>query len=133
MAFQKGQSGNPAGRPKGVTDRRQAIQGLLMPDAPELVSKAVEKALEGDSMLLKACLDKLIPNCRQQTRVTVEGSGDESTPEKGRSVVRELCDGSLALEEGRLLMEVLTLQSRLEEQNELNRRIEALEQAHGLN
>lgn len=133
MAFQKGQSGNPAGRPKGVTDRRQAIQGLLMPDAPELVSKAVEKALEGDSMLLKACLDKLIPNCRQRTRVTVEGSGDESTPEKGRSVVRELCDGSLALEEGRLLMEVLTLQSRLEEQNELNRRIEALEQAHGLN
>ena len=133
MAFQKGLSGNPAGRPKGVTDRRQAIQGLLMPDAPELVSKAVEKALEGDSMLLKACLDKLIPNCRQRTRVTVEGSGDESTPEKGRSVVRELCDGSLALEEGRLLMEVLTLQSRLEEQNELNRRIEALEQAHGLN
>ena len=133
MAFQKGQSGNPAGRPKGVTDRRQTIQDLLMPDAPELVSKAVEKALEGDSMLLKACLDKLIPNCRQRTRVTVEGSGDESTPEKGRSVVRELCDGSLALEEGRLLMEVLTLQSRLEEQNELNRRIEALEQAHGLN
>ena len=133
MPFQKGESGNPTGRPKGVPDRRQLVRDMLMPEAPKLVEAAVKRALEGDSVMLKACLDKLIPNCRQRTRVTVEGSGDESTPEKGRSVVRELCDGSLALEEGRLLMEVLTLQSRLEEQNELNRRIEALEQAHGLN
>ena len=84
-------------------------------------------------MMLKACLDKLIPNCRQQTKVTVEDNGDDSTPEKGRTVLRELCRGTLALEEGRLLMEVLAIQTKLEEQNELAKRIEALELAHDIN
>ena len=103
-----------------------------MPDAPKLVEAAVQCALNGDTVMLKACFDKLIPNCRQQTRVTVDSTVDKSTPEKGRAVLHELCGGALALEEGRLLMEVLAIQAKLEEQDELAKRVEALEQTHGI-
>ena len=50
MPFVKGQSGNPAGRPPGISDRRSVVKELLLPEAPKLVAKAVELALEGDSV-----------------------------------------------------------------------------------
>jgi len=34
-----GQSGNPAGRPKGIKDRRTELRGMLLESAPELVAK----------------------------------------------------------------------------------------------
>ena len=41
MPFQKGESGNPTGRPTGVPDRRQLVRDMLMPEAPKLVEAAV--------------------------------------------------------------------------------------------
>ncbi len=45
--FKKGQSGNPAGRPKGIKDRRVKYRELLEQHTPALVSKTVELALGG--------------------------------------------------------------------------------------
>ena len=39
--FKKGQSGNRAGRPKGIKDRRVKYRELLEPHAQALVKKAV--------------------------------------------------------------------------------------------
>jgi hypothetical protein len=75
MPFQKGTSGNPAGRPKGVPDRRHLVRDLLIPEAPNLISKAVQLALQGDTVMLKACLDKLIPNARPVTDVRFREDG----------------------------------------------------------
>lgn len=132
MPFQKGESGNPAGRPKGIPDRRQLLRDMLLPEAPKLVEAAIQRALNGDTALLKSCLDKLIPNCRQQTRVNVETTDGDSATQKGRNLVRGLYSGGLALEEGRMLMEILAIQAKLEEQEELAKRIDLLEQAHGI-
>jgi len=66
MAFQKGQSGNPAGRPKGSRDKRTELRELLEPHAEELVLRAVNMALEGDITALKMCLDRLIPAYRSE-------------------------------------------------------------------
>ena len=49
MSFQKGESGNPAGRPRGA--RNQAtllIQNLLADDAEAIGRKAIEMAKAGD-------------------------------------------------------------------------------------
>ncbi|CAJ0691643.1 hypothetical protein KXR69_16090 [Ralstonia holmesii] len=56
MAFQKGQSGNPAGKPKGAKDKRTALRELLQPHAEQLVQKAVKLALDGDTTALSAQL-----------------------------------------------------------------------------
>lgn len=64
MAFVKGRSGNPLGRPVGSTDKRTALRELLEPHAENLVNKVVELALQGDVTAIKICLDRLIPTVK---------------------------------------------------------------------
>jgi hypothetical protein len=59
--FRKGQSGNPAGRPRGsVNSATRAAAALLDGEAEALTRKAVELALNGDPMALRLCLERII-------------------------------------------------------------------------
>jgi len=59
--FEKGRSGNPAGRPRGCRNRStEAARLLLQGEAEALARKAVELALGGDPVALRLCLDRLI-------------------------------------------------------------------------
>jgi uncharacterized protein DUF5681 len=65
--FEKGTSGNPAGRPPGARSRTTlAAQALLDGEAEALTRKAVELALGGDLMALRLCLERVIPLRRGQ-------------------------------------------------------------------
>jgi hypothetical protein len=65
--FEKGQSGNPSGRPRGIRKRAtQTMQGLLDGEAQALTRKAVELALEGDTSALRMCLDRIGPPRRER-------------------------------------------------------------------
>ena len=60
--FQKGQSGNPDGRPKGSRNATTlALESLLDGEAEALTRKAVELALAGDIAALRLCLDRVLP------------------------------------------------------------------------
>ncbi len=61
MAFQKGQSGNPSGRPQGALNKRAQLAKLLEPHAETLINKVLELALNGDSNALRLCIERLIP------------------------------------------------------------------------
>jgi Family of unknown function (DUF5681) len=62
MQFQKGQSGNPAGRPRGSRNRASIrMQEMLEHKAEELVTKVVELAMAGNIGALRLCLDRLVP------------------------------------------------------------------------
>lgn len=82
MSFQKGQSGNPEGRPKGTKDKRTELRELLQPHAPALVEKAVELALQGDTTALKMCLDRIIPVMRSVEITANQHENYESLVEK---------------------------------------------------
>ena len=59
--FQKGQSGNPDGRPKGIRNATTlALETLLDGQAEALTPKAVELALAGDMAALRLCLDRIL-------------------------------------------------------------------------
>lgn len=65
--FQKGQSGNPDGRPKGSRNATTlALETLLDGQAEALTQKAVELALAGDMAALRLCLDRILPPRRDR-------------------------------------------------------------------
>lgn len=60
--FEKGQSGNPAGRPKGSRNAMTVtLEILLDGQAEALTNKAVEMALAGDMAALRLCMDRILP------------------------------------------------------------------------
>jgi hypothetical protein len=60
--FPKGQSGNPAGKPKGARNRATlAAEALLEGEAEALTRKAIDLALAGDVTALRLCLERLLP------------------------------------------------------------------------
>ena len=59
--FEKGRSGNPAGRPRGSRNRAsRAMQQQLDGESDALTRKAVELALDGNTTALRLCLDRLL-------------------------------------------------------------------------
>ncbi|GJD53812.1 hypothetical protein OPKNFCMD_6590 [Methylobacterium crusticola] len=60
--FERGQSGNPAGRAKGSRNRATlALEALLEGEAECITRKAIEMALAGDTVALRLCMERLIP------------------------------------------------------------------------
>jgi hypothetical protein len=65
--FQKGQSGNPNGRPKGSRNAATlALETLLDGQATALTQKAIDLALAGDMAALRLCLDRILPPRRDR-------------------------------------------------------------------
>jgi uncharacterized protein DUF5681 len=68
MTFQKGQSGNPAGRPPGARNRATMIVEQLFDDeAADLTRTAITQALQGDAAALRICMDRIAPLRRERT------------------------------------------------------------------
>ena len=63
--FEKGRSGNLAGRPRGsMTRATKSAASMLDGEAEALTRKAVELALGGDASALRLCLERLLGPCR---------------------------------------------------------------------
>ena len=68
IPFKPGQSGNPKGRPKGSRNRvTQFCDALLDGQGEAIVAKALQKALEGDSPMLREMLHRVAPRRREDT------------------------------------------------------------------
>lgn len=127
--FEKGESGNPSGRPPGIRDKRTAMRDLLLPHAPELVAKVVEMAKAGDATALRICLDRLIPPAKaKDDPVTLPGIAD-SIGDNTRVVVKALAEGELTPDEALTILQAMASQTRIIEADEIEKRIAALEQA----
>jgi hypothetical protein len=65
--FPKGESGNPAGRPRGSKNRATRAAELLFDgEAAALTRKAIEMALAGDPAALRLCLDRTVAPRRER-------------------------------------------------------------------
>jgi hypothetical protein len=128
--FEPGQSGNPNGRPKGSRNRvTLAIEALIHGQGEALGAKAVEKALEGDSSLLRALLRTLVPTRRDQTvefeLPKVETSADVLA---ASSAVLAACSrGEISPNEASEIMALISTHVRTLEFAELEARLTALE------
>lgn len=127
--FQKGQSGNPSGKPKGAKDKRTALRSMFEQHKDVLIKTVIDKAKAGDSTALRICLDRLVAPMRSNP---VRIAGFTGTlAERGEAVMAAIAAGGIAAEEGSALMSMLQAQARLVEATDLEERIAALEQRLG--
>jgi hypothetical protein len=127
MKYQKGESGNPAGRPKGIPDKRSALRTLLEPHAEELVQKVVDLAKQGDTAALRICIDRLIPAVKAKDTPVEIGDLDGSLADQGRTVLDALSTGTITPDEANALMQAVAAQARIVEVDELEKRVAELE------
>ena len=72
MTFHKGESGNPAGRPRGSRNRTTVLmQSLLEANAEAIARKAIDLATGGDLTAIRICFDRLVP-ARKDDAVALE-------------------------------------------------------------
>lgn len=125
--FKKGQSGNPKGKPKGARDKRTALRELLQPHAPQLVAKAVELALEGDTTALRICVDRVIPALPAESPpVRIKADSNDVT-KSGAAVLQQAFDAEISPSVAQQLLRSLHTQSQIVNIDEVVKRIEALE------
>ncbi len=126
--FKKGQSGNRAGRPKGIKDRRVKYRELLEPHAKVLVKKAVQLALDGDTTALRLCLDRIIPTIRAKDEPIAVGSLKGTLTEQGQAIIQAMGSGSLVPSEATTVLHALAAQARITELEVLEQRLRTLEE-----
>ena len=108
--FEPGQSGNPAGRPKGSRNKMTLLaEQLLDSSGEQIVNKVIEKALAGDSSALNLCFGRLMP--KRERSVTFDLPPID-TPQDLRAasaaVVQNCQDGTLSPHEALKVMAVIS-------------------------
>jgi hypothetical protein len=128
--FEPGQSGNPNGRPKGARNQvTRVVEALIDGQGEALGAKAVEKALDGDSPMLRALLSTLVAPRRERT-VEFELPKIESATDavKASSAVITACAaGELSPHEATEIMGLISTHVRTIEVAELEARLSAVE------
>jgi Family of unknown function (DUF5681) len=129
--FKKGQSGNPAGCPKG---RRHSVtimaEQWLDGQAEALSKKATDMALAGDSAALKLCMDRLVP-LRKGCPVTFALPDIKAAADITNAfgmVARAMANGQLTPDEAGVVGTVLEGHRRALETSEFDARLRALEE-----
>lgn len=122
--FKKGESGNPAGRPRSENViLREKLQTL----APDVFERLSEKIEEGDMSALKLVLDRILPPLKATTQpITLPNSG-ESLFQKADSVFSATASGEVSADVSSQLITALAGMARIKEITELENRITELE------
>ena len=131
MPFEKGQSGNPAGKPRGARNKTTvAMEKLLDDDAETITKKAIELAKGGDITALRLCLDRIIPP-RKDRPVSFD-MPEIKTPSDAlvaaTAIIRAVADGALTPSEAAELNKTVDSFTRVAETADLAERIKQLEQ-----
>ena len=106
-----------------------AVAALLDGEAEGLTRKAIEMALEGDTVALRMCLERLMPP-RKDAPVTFElpPIGDAAdTVSASAAVLTAVAAGEITPGEAGAVMTLLTAHKAILEAGDLERRIAALE------
>ena len=119
-----------SGKPKGSRNKATlAIESLLQGQAEALTQTAVFKALEGDSVALRLCMERLAPAPKDQpvsfNLSNLNNAMDAS--EAAGSVLSAVSEGDLTPIEATRVMGLIDSYRRTLELTEIEKRLQALE------
>lgn len=122
--------GNP-GRVRGSRNQATiAAAALLDGDAEALTRKAIELGLEGDTVALRLCLERLVPP-RKDSPITIDLPPITSAADvvgASAAVLTAVGAGEISPDEAGRVMALLTAHKNIVETGDLERRIAALEE-----
>ena len=128
--WQKGQSGNPAGRQKGSINVETRLRRLI--DVEALITRLHEAALKGNTRAAELLLDRALPSLRPVAEaVELPGLKDAATlTAKAERIVELAAEGKISPDIATALLSAIGTLAKATEIDELTRRIEALEANH---
>lgn len=128
--FKPGQSGNPAGKPKGARHRATlAVEALLDGEAEALSRKAIEMALAGDGAALRLCLERLLP-ARRDRPVSFELPKIETAADATKAtgaILSAVASGEVTPVEAESVSKIVEAHLKALEASEFEARLSALE------
>ncbi|MFL6833553.1 MAG: DUF5681 domain-containing protein [Xanthobacteraceae bacterium] len=134
MPFQKGESGNPAGRPRGARSRTTILmQNLLTERAEAIGRKMIELAERGDIAAIRLCVDRLAP-VRKDEPVAVDLPSLEKPADSvaaAATIVAAVAAGDLTPAEAADLAKVVDIYVRTLDSKGFDERLTELEVAAG--
>lgn len=127
--FRPGQSGNPAGRPKGARNKAsKAAQDLLNASSAEVVAALIAKAKDGHAVALKLVIERIVPRAGHSVEIdipTVHKAADIASAVAG--VIASVASGELTIEEADRIMAMLDRHRAALATDDLLLRVAALE------
>lgn len=128
--FQKGHSGNPFGRPKGVKNKAVLLaEKLFENEIEEICRQAIELAKKGNIQAIKIVLDRIFPP-RKETPVTIDlpvMKASKDILEAINQVTLAICCGKISPSDGETLSRIIERQAKAIELNEFEQRLKTLE------
>jgi hypothetical protein len=130
--FEKGRSGNPAGRPRGARNKATlAAEALFDSEAEALSRNAVELALGGSEGALRICLDRIIAPRRErpiQLAIPPIRSASDIAAAMG-TIVKAAAQGTITPDEAFKLSQMVDTFIRAIDSSDFDRRLKILENA----
>jgi hypothetical protein len=118
------------GRPAGSRNKTALITRNLEENAPALLSKSMEMALEGNPLMLRALLGYILPPPKDPPVKTgpLRMGTIEELVETHKSLTNKVSSGQLSLDEAQQIDSLIESRRQLVLNQDLERRIKALEQ-----
>jgi hypothetical protein len=124
------ESGNPGRRPGARHKVTRAVEALLEGQHEKLTQKAIDKALEGDTIALRLCLDRIAPP-RKDAPIAIDLPAVTSAADAvaaSAALLAAVADGEVTPGEAGPVMALLVSHKAILEAGDLESRIAALEE-----
>jgi hypothetical protein len=127
MAWKRGQSGNPRGRPPTSTVAQ--LRAQLGEHLPELVQRVLLQAMAGDTTAQRLLLDRVWPalKAEQLPILLPDYSADSPLMQQGKAIFQAMADGQIPPDVANELLAGLARMAGIKAVDELESRIRALE------
>ena len=130
MTFRPGKSGNPAGRPRGIPDRRNELKRRLDAAAPDLLDQAITQARSGDPHMMRLLLGRVLPSPKAESAAMIELTG-KSLTDHASAILKAATTGDLSPSAATELLTGLSAAAKIREADEVIERVKRLEERLG--
>ena len=126
--WKPGQSGNPAGRPKGIVDRRNRVHAAFEEVGNQIAQVVIDAALGGDMQAANIALQRISPNLKprgERVRFTLDAT--RPLAEQSAQVLTAIGEGLLAPDEAQIVLTCINTHAQIKAADDHEARLLALE------